>query len=100
MLMAMRRSDDEHGQKPVPLGPDPTVRRLRPREREIAILLARGLTDAAIGQTLGITAGSVAIAVHRIRLRLKLDSRAELAVWVRARLDPDDPNGRLRRLPR
>lgn len=93
----MRRSDDPDRSGGL-LGPDPTVRRLSPREREVAVLLARGLKDAAIGQTLGIAAGSVGIAVRRIQLRLKLDGRAELAAWVRARPDSDDPTGRLRRV--
>lgn len=96
----MRRSDDDHDQKPIPLGPDPTVRRLPPREREIAVLLARGLKDAEIGQQLGIAAVSVRKAVQRIQLRLKLDSRAEITAWVRAWLDPGGPTGgSLRRLP-
>jgi DNA-binding CsgD family transcriptional regulator len=95
----MRRSDDDPDQTRVPLGPDPSVRRLSPREREIAILLARGLTDAAIGRSLGISGGSVGNAVRRIRLRLRLDSRAEIAAWVTARLDPDDPSGNSLRRP-
>jgi DNA-binding NarL/FixJ family response regulator len=89
----MRRADDAPGQILVPLGPDPTVRRLSPREREIAMLLAQGLTDAAIGQRLGMATGSVSNTVQRIRLRLQLDCRAEVAAWVIARLDPDDPSG-------
>ena len=100
LIPNMQRSDDNPDQARIPLGRDPSVRRLRPREREIAILVARGLSDATIGQTLGISAGSVSIVARRIRLRLKLDSRAELAAWVRARLDPDDPSGgSLRRPP-
>jgi DNA-binding NarL/FixJ family response regulator len=95
----MRRSD-ESDQTRTPLGPDATVRRLSPREREIAILLARGLGDAEIGSTIGMAAGSVGVYVARIRRRLKVDSRRELAAWVAARLDPDDlSGGSLRRAP-
>jgi DNA-binding NarL/FixJ family response regulator len=93
----MRRSDDDHprGQD---LGPDPTVRRLSPREHEVALLLARGLKDAAIAEHLGVSTPTIGNYVRHILRRLKLDSRAELAAWVTARLVPDDPAGRLRRI--
>src|SRR6476469_3886062 len=93
----MRRSDDDPDQTRVLLGPDPSRRRLSPREREVALLMADGLKDELIARRLGISAATVGNYVMRIRRRLKLDSREELAAWVRARIDPDDPSGRLRR---
>lgn len=89
----MRRSYDAPNQTLTPLGPDPTVRRLSPREREIAILLAKGLKDAEIGDTIGMASGSIRVYIARIKRRLKVLSRREIAAWVTTRLDPDDPSG-------
>jgi DNA-binding NarL/FixJ family response regulator len=73
------------------------VRRLTERERQVALLVAEGLKDALIARRLGLSASTVGTYVQHIQQRLQLDSRAEIAAWVTARRDPDDPTGRLRR---
>jgi DNA-binding CsgD family transcriptional regulator len=75
----------------------PAVRRLSEREHQVALLVAQGLKDAAIARHLGLSPSTVGTYVGHIRQRLKLTSRAEISAWVTARLDPDDPTGRLRR---
>jgi DNA-binding CsgD family transcriptional regulator len=71
---------------------------LTERERQVALLVAEGHKDAVIARRLGLSASTVAAYVRNIKQRLKLNSRAEIAAWVTARLDPDNPMGRLRRL--
>jgi DNA-binding NarL/FixJ family response regulator len=75
----------------------PAVGRLSDREDQVARLVAQGLKDATIARRLGISASTVGGYVRNIRQRLRLDSRTEIAAWVTARLDPDNPTGRLRR---
>ena len=77
--------------------PDRTRRRLTPRERNIAFLVADDLNDAEIARRLGLSPNTAALYVRRTRLRLALGSREELARWVNARRDPDDPDTRLHR---
>jgi DNA-binding CsgD family transcriptional regulator len=55
---------------------------LSPRELEVARLVAKGLTNAEIGQVLGISRATVATHLQRAYERLGLGSRAELASWV------------------
>lgn len=55
---------------------------LSPRELDVARLVARGLTNAEIGQVLGITRATVATHLQRAYERLGLASRAELASYV------------------
>ena len=76
---------------------DPRVRRLSGRERQVALLIAQGLKDAVIARHLGLSASTVGAYTRHIKQRLDLATRAEIAAWVTARLDPDDPTGRLRR---
>jgi DNA-binding CsgD family transcriptional regulator len=77
---------------------DPRVRRLTDRELQVARLVAEELKDVAIARRLSLSASTVGSYIRNIKQRLKLDSRAEIAAWVTARLDPDNPMGRLRRL--
>jgi DNA-binding CsgD family transcriptional regulator len=58
------------------------VLELSPRELEVARLVARGLTNAEIGQVLGISRATVATHLQRTYERLGLGSRAELASYV------------------
>ena len=94
----MRASDHDPHRPRDATEPYPAGRRLSDREREIALLVADGLTDAVIARRLGLTLGTVRSYVRHIRLRLGLASRAEVAAWVQARRNPDDPTGRLRRV--
>jgi DNA-binding CsgD family transcriptional regulator/pimeloyl-ACP methyl ester carboxylesterase len=67
-------------------GPDATV--LTPREHEIAELVGDGLTNTEIGERLGIGHRTVESHLERIRAKLGLVSRTDLAAWTaRSRLD-------------
>src|SRR5713101_4341051 len=63
---------------------DGHVRRsaLTPRQREIAALIARGLSNADIADQLVLTNGTVANHVASILQRLDLDSRTQIATWA------------------
>jgi DNA-binding NarL/FixJ family response regulator len=52
------------------------------REREVAALVARGATNRQIAEALVLTEGTAANHVRRILLRIGLESRTKLAVWV------------------
>jgi DNA-binding CsgD family transcriptional regulator/tetratricopeptide (TPR) repeat protein len=55
------------------------------REREVAVLIGRGLTNAQIADTLRISKYTVANHVARILRKLDLPSRSQIAVWVTER---------------
>jgi DNA-binding CsgD family transcriptional regulator/pimeloyl-ACP methyl ester carboxylesterase len=55
---------------------------LTAREREVAELVAQGLTNAAIGARLGIGRRTVESHLERVRSRLGLVSRTDLAAWA------------------
>ena len=55
---------------------------LTPRQREIAGLISQGLSNAAIGEQLVLTHGTVANHVASILQRLDLDSRTQVATWA------------------
>jgi DNA-binding NarL/FixJ family response regulator len=78
--------------------PDPSVRRLTPREREVAHLITDGVTNAVIALRLGLTRSTVGTCVQRVQRRLDLSGRAEIATWVEARRTPGEPEARLRRV--
>ena len=54
---------------------------LTPRQWEVAALVARGLSNREIARELVITERSAESHVERIRDRLGLRSRAQLAAW-------------------
>lgn len=56
--------------------------RLTPREIQIAELVAQGLTNAQIGQSLWITEHTVKQALKRMFRKLKISSRAELVARI------------------
>ena len=58
---------------------------LRPREREVAVLVAEGLTNAEIGARLGISPGTVGRHLANSYERLGIHSRAALAALVSGR---------------
>lgn len=67
-------------------GPDS----LTPREREVAGLLAEGLTNAALAERLYISPRTAAVHVSNILSKLGMSSRAEVAAWaVREGLAPE-----------
>jgi DNA-binding CsgD family transcriptional regulator/tetratricopeptide (TPR) repeat protein len=55
---------------------------LTQRQREVAILIARGLTNRQIAHRLTISEGTVGSHVEHILDRLGCQSRAQVAVWV------------------
>ena len=68
--------------------PDPSVRRLTPREHEIVLLVADGLKPTLIARRLNLAAHTAATYLQRIRSRLKLTTQAEIVAWVAARRGP------------
>jgi DNA-binding NarL/FixJ family response regulator len=57
---------------------------LTPRKREVAALLAQGLTNRQIGATLFITEGTARLNVKHILHKLGFAARAQLAGWAAA----------------
>jgi DNA-binding CsgD family transcriptional regulator len=57
---------------------------LTPREREVAALVAQGLTNRQIGATLFITEGTARLHVKHILHKLGVASRAQFAGWAAA----------------
>jgi len=55
---------------------------LTPRQREVAVLVAAGMSNAAIAEQLVLTKGTVANHLASILSRLQLSSRTEVAVWA------------------
>jgi DNA-binding NarL/FixJ family response regulator len=55
---------------------------LSPREREVAALIARGLTNRQIAEGLVITKGTAANHVLHILDKLGVGSRAQVAAWA------------------
>jgi DNA-binding NarL/FixJ family response regulator len=55
---------------------------LTPRQRQVAVLIGRGLSSPRIGAALGIAPRTVDKHAERIRRTLGLHSRAEVAAWV------------------
>jgi DNA-binding NarL/FixJ family response regulator len=58
---------------------------LSPREREIAAMIARGLTNRAIADELVISPATVARHVANILTKLGFSSRAQVAAWIAGR---------------
>jgi two-component system nitrate/nitrite response regulator NarP len=51
---------------------------LTPREREVALLVARGLANKEVARHLGLTQGTVKLHVHNIFLKLGMRKRYTL----------------------
>jgi non-specific serine/threonine protein kinase len=70
--------------------PRPDQLRLTPREREVAALVAQGMTNRQIGTALVITEGTARLHVKHILQKLGFRSRSQIAAWVatRGRLPP------------
>jgi predicted ATPase/DNA-binding CsgD family transcriptional regulator len=62
---------------------------LTPREREIAALIARGLSNRAIADELVISQATVARHVANMLIKLGFTSRAQIAAWVARQPRPD-----------
>jgi DNA-binding CsgD family transcriptional regulator/pimeloyl-ACP methyl ester carboxylesterase len=77
VLEAVRSFLSQGSQRSQPSAPS----LLTPRQREVAHLVALGLSNAEIGERLGIGRRTVESHLERVRLRLGLSSRAQLAAW-------------------
>lgn len=56
---------------------------LTPREREVAAMVARGMRNKEIAQTLSISEGTVKIHLHSVYEKLEVSGRLELSVYAR-----------------
>ena len=72
-----------------PPGPRRVPSTLTPREREIAALIARGLSNRAIADELVISQATVARHVANMLTKLGFSSRAQVAAWVARQPGPD-----------
>jgi len=79
------------------LGGNPAPRRLTAQEQEIVLLVGEGLSDRVIAHRLAVAPSTVGTYVQRIRWRLGVEQRGDLAAWVNARRDPGHPEAGLRR---
>jgi DNA-binding CsgD family transcriptional regulator len=64
------------------LGATDSADPLTQREREVAMLIAQGLTDALIGDRLRIAEGTAGVHVTHILAKLEFHSRAQIAAWA------------------
>ena len=71
----------------------PPLPPLSPREREVAVLIARGLTNREIAAGLVVTERTAATHIEHILNKLGLRSRAQVAVWAAEQGLLDRPNG-------
>ncbi len=58
-------------------------KQMMPKERALVDLVAKGLRNRDIAETLGITEGTVKVYLHRIYQQVGVSSRTELAIWAR-----------------
>ena len=79
-------------QRRLGVGPELTgPEALTPREREVAGLLAEGLTNAGLADRLYISPRTAAVHVSNILSKLGMSSRSEVAAWaVREGLAADE----------
>jgi non-specific serine/threonine protein kinase len=61
---------------------DPELSRLTPREREVAVLVARGLTNRQMADLLVLSERTLDSHVRGILSKLAVTSRAQIAAWV------------------
>ncbi|MEW2066488.1 response regulator transcription factor [Streptomyces sp. NPDC007346] len=67
---------------PKPNTPDARHAPLSPREREVVVLLAEGLTNAEIAAALFITVGTVKTHLTNVQAKLGARNRVEIAAWA------------------
>jgi predicted ATPase/DNA-binding SARP family transcriptional activator/DNA-binding CsgD family transcriptional regulator len=79
-------TEEEQAPTTIPASEEPSTGRepvaLTRREREIAVQVARGLTNRQIATELVISEHTVATHIGKILKKLRLHSRAQIAVWV------------------
>jgi DNA-binding NarL/FixJ family response regulator len=81
---ALSREETDPPTIPVPEEPptDEPLSELTPREREVAVLVGRGLTNRRIAQELTLSKRTVENHVRNILKKLGLDKRTQIPVWV------------------
>jgi non-specific serine/threonine protein kinase len=67
------------------VSPESASPALTEREREVAVLVARGLTNKQIAEALLITPRTIATHLEHIFAKLGVQARAEVAVWITRR---------------
>lgn len=55
---------------------------LSTRERQVMLLVAKGLTNKAVADQLGISEGTIKLHLHKVYRKLGVSSRFELTVLV------------------
>lgn len=81
-------ADDRFAPRPQPDKQIPSASDLTRREREVARLIAQGLSNRAIAEELIITERTVEGHVSNILAKLGFRSRAQIATWVAERAPP------------
>jgi DNA-binding NarL/FixJ family response regulator len=66
---------------------------LTPREKEVAVLVSRGLTNRQVASELSISEHTVANHISKVLNKLGLSSRSQLAAWLTERLRPPSDSG-------
>ncbi len=88
---ALSEEEEEHEPPPTlvavpeqhsPPAADQRAGRLTAREREVALLVGRGLTNRQIAKELSISERTVSTHLSKILKKLELNSRAQLAAWI------------------
>jgi len=82
---ALSKEETDPTTVPVPQTPKATADELTPREHEVAILVASGLTNRQVSTRLGISERTAGNHVARILRRLGIRSRAQIATWAAER---------------
>jgi DNA-binding CsgD family transcriptional regulator len=86
--MALAEDEPEPAAEATPAAPpapeDAELQALTAREREVAALIARGLTSAEIAAELIVSERTIDAHADHIRAKLSLRSRAEIAAWATA----------------
>lgn len=75
-------SAPQPAQQPVPEPRTAAADPLTAREREIALLVARGLTNAEVGAELFISAGTAKTHIANIQAKLAVRNRVGIAAWA------------------
>jgi non-specific serine/threonine protein kinase len=103
LARAVEYALSDEGEREPPTAPAPMAERQPPagertgtltrREREVALLVGRGLTSRRIAEELSISANTANNHVAKILRKLGLGTRAEIAAWVaQRRFDSSKPD--------
>jgi DNA-binding NarL/FixJ family response regulator len=69
---------------------------LSAREREIAFLVGRGLSNKEVARELGLSPGTVKTHLHSIFVKLGERNRSRLAILTQSFAPPDKPKSNLK----